>query len=232
MASCASRNKKSPTPISACSRIKPRRTMSPCRRSNHSFVFHDKREGPVPSLATVFPSVANGFMRKDGLRITFNTGLTARWPYGALATADDVIFTWHAVFYGKHPVVRTVGFEKTQAHPRRQSPPSHGRRGASRSVRPSTFSPRVISRPHPQASPRRVRDAQQHPVQRVADGRRAVRPQTLETRFRARLRRQSALSLVLLPAARRKCASRSSPQHEHAPRIQPPLTHEVDVSTA
>lgn len=76
------------------------------------FFRFDEREGPVPSLATVFPSVANGLISKDGLRITFKLRPTARWSDGAPVTADDVIFTWHAIVDGKNPVVRTAGFDK------------------------------------------------------------------------------------------------------------------------
>jgi peptide/nickel transport system substrate-binding protein len=72
----------------------------------------DDRERPVPALATVFPTVANGLVSKDGLRITFKLRPGVVWSDGAPVTADDVIFTWHAIVDHNNPVVRTAGYDK------------------------------------------------------------------------------------------------------------------------
>lgn len=76
------------------------------------FFRFDEHERPVPALVTVFPTVRNGLISKDGLRITFKLRPEALWSDGAPVTADDVIFTWHAIVDGKNPVVRTAGFDK------------------------------------------------------------------------------------------------------------------------
>ena len=72
---------------------------------------YDERGNPVPALATVFPSQRNGLISKDGLRITFKLRPNARWADGAPVTADDVIYTWHAIMNGKNPVVTTAGYD-------------------------------------------------------------------------------------------------------------------------
>jgi peptide/nickel transport system substrate-binding protein len=72
----------------------------------------DENERPVPALATRFPTVGNGLISKDGLRVTFILRPEAMWSDGAPVTADDVIFTWHAIVDGNNPVVRTAGYDK------------------------------------------------------------------------------------------------------------------------
>jgi peptide/nickel transport system substrate-binding protein len=72
---------------------------------------YDDRGIPVPALATEFPSIQNGLISKDGLRITFKLRPNARWSDGQPVTADDVVFTWHAIVDGKNPVVLTAGYD-------------------------------------------------------------------------------------------------------------------------
>ena len=72
----------------------------------------DQHERPVPALATQFPTVANGLVSRDGLRVTFKLRPDALWSDGKPVTAEDVIFTWHAIVDGNNPVVRTSGFDK------------------------------------------------------------------------------------------------------------------------
>ena len=76
------------------------------------FFRYDDKGRPVPALATVFPSQANGLVSKDGLRITFKLRPGVRWADGAPVTADDVVFTWHAIVDGKNPVTLTAGYDK------------------------------------------------------------------------------------------------------------------------
>jgi peptide/nickel transport system substrate-binding protein len=71
----------------------------------------DDREKPVPALATVFPSQANGLISKDGLRITFDLRPGVRWSDGAPVTAGDLIYTWHAIVDGANPVTTTAGYD-------------------------------------------------------------------------------------------------------------------------
>ena len=76
------------------------------------FFRYDERERPVPALAMKFPTPQNGLISKDGLRITFDLRPNARWSDGVPVTANDVIFTWHAIVDGNNPVVSTAGFDK------------------------------------------------------------------------------------------------------------------------
>lgn len=76
------------------------------------FFRYDDHERPVPALATQFPTLANGLISKDGLRITFPLRRSAVWADGQPVTAQDVIFTWHAIVDGRNPVVYTAGYDK------------------------------------------------------------------------------------------------------------------------
>ena len=79
------------------------------------FFRYDDRERPVPALATQFPTLANGLISKDGLRITFPLRRSAVWSDGQPVTAQDVIFTWHAIVDGRNPVVYTAGYDKIKS---------------------------------------------------------------------------------------------------------------------
>lgn len=72
---------------------------------------YDERGNAVPALATEFPTQKNGLISKDGLRITFKLQPNARWSDGQPVTANDVIFTWHAIVDGNNPVVTTAGYD-------------------------------------------------------------------------------------------------------------------------
>jgi len=79
------------------------------------FFRYDDRERPVPALATTFPTIANGLISKDGLRVTFPLRAGVRWSDGAPVTSADVIFTWHAIVDGKNPVVYTADYDQIKA---------------------------------------------------------------------------------------------------------------------
>ena len=76
------------------------------------FFRFDEHERPVPALATAFPTLKNGLISRDGLRVTFNLRPQASWSDGVPVTAADVVFTWHAIVDGKNPVVYTEGYDK------------------------------------------------------------------------------------------------------------------------
>ncbi|MBV8366767.1 MAG: peptide ABC transporter substrate-binding protein [Candidatus Eremiobacteraeota bacterium] len=76
------------------------------------FFRFDDRGQPVPALATTFPTAGNGLVSKDGLRVTFKLRPNARWSDGAPVTADDVVFTWHAIMNPANPVTHTAGYDK------------------------------------------------------------------------------------------------------------------------
>ena len=76
------------------------------------FFRYDDHMRPVPALAMEFPTLKNGLISKDGLRITFNLRPNAVWSDGEPVTSKDVIFTWHAIVDGNNPVVYTWGYDK------------------------------------------------------------------------------------------------------------------------
>jgi peptide/nickel transport system substrate-binding protein len=76
------------------------------------FFRYDDHGRAIPALARRFPTLANGLISPDGLRISFELQPSARWSDGVPVTADDVIFTWRAIMDGNNPVVRTAGYDK------------------------------------------------------------------------------------------------------------------------
>jgi peptide/nickel transport system substrate-binding protein len=78
------------------------------------FFRFDDHERPVPSLVTVVPTQHNGLISSDGLRITFKLRPGVVWSDDVPVTADDVIFTWHAIVDGRNPVVYTQGYDQIQ----------------------------------------------------------------------------------------------------------------------
>ncbi|GAC1541892.1 MAG: peptide ABC transporter substrate-binding protein [Vulcanimicrobiaceae bacterium] len=65
----------------------------------------------VPELATEVPTLQNGGISKDNRTVTYHLRPGVRWHDGAPFTADDVIFTWHAVLNKKNNVGSTVGYD-------------------------------------------------------------------------------------------------------------------------
>ncbi len=65
----------------------------------------------VPDLVTTVPTLANGGISRDGRTYVYHLRPGVLWQDGAPFTADDVIFTWHAVMNKKNNVPSTVGFE-------------------------------------------------------------------------------------------------------------------------
>jgi len=65
----------------------------------------------IPALATVVPSMQNGGVSRDGLRITYHLRHGVRWQDGAPFTSRDVRFTWQAVVDPRHDVPNTRGYD-------------------------------------------------------------------------------------------------------------------------
>lgn len=76
------------------------------------FFRYDELGRIVPALATKFPTLENGLISRDGLRITFPLRAGMVWSDGVPVTSADVIFTWHAIMNGRNPVVATAGYDK------------------------------------------------------------------------------------------------------------------------
>lgn len=65
----------------------------------------------VPELATTVPTVAGGGISRDERTITYTLRRGVKWHDGAAFTADDVIFTWHAIMNPKTSVGSRVGYD-------------------------------------------------------------------------------------------------------------------------
>jgi peptide/nickel transport system substrate-binding protein len=74
------------------------------------FNWSDRNE-LVPELATEVPTNANGGVSADGKTIVYHLRKNVEFSDGAPFTADDVIFTWHAVMNRNNNVPSTVGFD-------------------------------------------------------------------------------------------------------------------------
>ncbi|HEY1728299.1 MAG TPA: peptide ABC transporter substrate-binding protein [Candidatus Baltobacteraceae bacterium] len=68
----------------------------------YSYLFiRDARGRPVPEAATEVPTIENGGLSRDGLRITYHLKPGIRWQDGVPLTASDCVFTFHAIMNPK-----------------------------------------------------------------------------------------------------------------------------------
>jgi len=72
----------------------------------------DDKMNIVPELATEIPTQANGGISRDGLTITYHLRHGVTWHDGAPFSADDVVFTWHAIMNPKNNVITRLGYDK------------------------------------------------------------------------------------------------------------------------
>lgn len=86
------------------------------------FNWSDRNEF-VAELATEVPTLANGGVSRDGKTITYHLRKGVLWQDGAPFTADDVIFTWHAILNKKNNVGSTVGYDVVTAIDKDQRDP-------------------------------------------------------------------------------------------------------------
>ena len=77
--------------------------------SGHLFNWSDRDEF-VPELAAQVPTLANGGISADGLRITYHLRKGVTWQDGAPFTADDVIFSWRQVMNPNNNVPSQLGY--------------------------------------------------------------------------------------------------------------------------
>lgn len=68
------------------------------------FRWNDRNE-LVPELAREVPTVANGGISADGLKITYHLRPGVKWQDGAPFTSRDIVFTWKAIMNPRNPVV-------------------------------------------------------------------------------------------------------------------------------
>ncbi len=74
------------------------------------FDWSDRNEF-VPDLATELPTLRNGGISRDGKTIVYHLRRGVLWHDAAPFTADDVIFTWHAIMNKNNNVSSTVGYD-------------------------------------------------------------------------------------------------------------------------
>jgi peptide/nickel transport system substrate-binding protein len=63
---------------------------------------YDKNGNPIPDLAVVIPTQANGGISKDGKAITWHLRRGVKWSDGAPFTGDDVVFSVNAIMNPKN----------------------------------------------------------------------------------------------------------------------------------
>jgi peptide/nickel transport system substrate-binding protein len=73
---------------------------------------YDDHGNPVPDLATVVPSKANGGISPDGKTITYHLVHNARWHDGVPVTAADVVFTYDALMNPSNNVPTRIGYDR------------------------------------------------------------------------------------------------------------------------
>ena len=74
------------------------------------FLFDD-RSAVRPELATVVPTVENGGVSPDGLRITYHLRRGVRWQDGVPFNAADVVFSWRQVMNPRNDTGSRQGYE-------------------------------------------------------------------------------------------------------------------------
>ena len=65
----------------------------------------------LPDLATTVPSMRNGGVSRDGKTYTYHLDPHALWHDGVPVTADDVVFTWHAIMDARNNVTSRNGYD-------------------------------------------------------------------------------------------------------------------------
>jgi peptide/nickel transport system substrate-binding protein len=75
----------------------------------------DHHGNPVPDLALEVPSRANGGISADGKTLTYHLARNARWHDGKPVTADDVVFTYHAIMNPQNNVGNRFGYKEIAA---------------------------------------------------------------------------------------------------------------------
>jgi peptide/nickel transport system substrate-binding protein len=79
------------------------------------FVRYDHSNKPIPELLTVIPTKANGGISPDGKTFTWHLRRDAKWSDGVPFTADDVIFSVHAVLNPANNVISRDGWDLIQS---------------------------------------------------------------------------------------------------------------------
>lgn len=82
----------------------------------YSFLLSNDTKGNlVPDAATEVPTLRNGGISPDGLRITYHLQPGIRWSDGKPLTARDCVFTWHAIMNPRTNVPDRYGYDQIAA---------------------------------------------------------------------------------------------------------------------
>ena len=76
------------------------------------FIDIDQNGRPVPVLLARIPTVANGDLSRDGRTIVYRLRTGVRWQDGVAVSADDVLFTLHAILDPRNPIRSREGYER------------------------------------------------------------------------------------------------------------------------
>ena len=76
------------------------------------FIDIDASGKPVPVLLARIPSVANGDLSRDGRTIVYRLRPGIRWSDGVPVTADDVLWTLHAIVDTRNPIRSREGYDR------------------------------------------------------------------------------------------------------------------------
>ncbi len=71
----------------------------------------DDRMQMRPELATAVPTIENGGVSGDGLRITYHLRRGVLWQDGVPFTADDVVYTWRQLMNPRNDIGSRQGYE-------------------------------------------------------------------------------------------------------------------------
>jgi peptide/nickel transport system substrate-binding protein len=81
------------------------------RLSFEPFIDLDAKGRMIPELIAQIPTVANGGVSSDGRTITYHLRPQVHWTDGVPVTADDVIWTLHAILDPNNPVPSHEGYD-------------------------------------------------------------------------------------------------------------------------
>jgi len=72
----------------------------------------DRNNHPFPELSMEVPSMQNGGVSKDGLTITYHLRKGVKWSDGVPFTADDVVWTYHAIMNPANNITSRIGWDR------------------------------------------------------------------------------------------------------------------------
>jgi peptide/nickel transport system substrate-binding protein len=75
------------------------------------FIDLDARDRPVPELLAEIPTRQNGGISADGRTIRYRLRAGVKWSDGRPVSADDVLFTLHAILDPRNPVRSREGYD-------------------------------------------------------------------------------------------------------------------------